>query len=413
MKKIIVISTTIFLAGGVAFSSTYWSRGWPGRPGYGEPVIAASARAAAMANTSIANEESSLSLFTNPALLTTLENPRVDLLYNTFYLKEDRTFPVNDSYWGRMGESVYVANSNTNNYPTLSFVFPKKRMSFGLGISQVIDYSYKYLEIVRDNSYIKKNENIIERSGSLSATTVGIGLKLSEKIRLGASINQSSGKYDDRVSSVPFTSGGGTEPANISSQESVSGLSGSNISAGVSYIVRNRVNISLNYKTEMKLKGDSTGTIYTGKREITYPSTLGFGIKYQPGNVIPAVLSIDILSTAWSKLKDTAYTDAGLQDVIEYRIGIEHRFDKGLPVRLGFAVVPHYTDSEVKDNYLTFGTGYESKKMIVDFAFVFRKAMYTGKDLFVGSHASKSSAFTNDTVIDTTFGVNMGLSYKW
>jgi hypothetical protein len=236
---------------------------------------------------------------------------------------------------------------------------------------------------------------------------------MSEKIRLGAAFNINSGKYDDKISSVPFFSGGATGTPSVLTWEKVSGLSGSNLTAGFSYVIRNRFNMSLNYKSEMKLSGDSSGTIYTGKRDLTYPSSTGLGIKYQPENVIPVVLSFDAVSTAWSKLTDTAFSDTRLQDVIEYRVGIEHRFDKGLPVRLGFAYVPHYTDVEIRDSYLTLGTGFGVSNVAVDLGLVFRKSVYVVNDIFAGAHASKPATVTNDTVLDSTFGLFMGLGYKW
>ncbi|MFH2069584.1 MAG: hypothetical protein ABIJ11_00030 [Elusimicrobiota bacterium] len=365
---------------------------WHGRGLYGDPVSWTGARSFGMANCSVANEESSSALFSNPAILGISERLQFNCSNRLLYYFEYWSYPVYDPYYNYAGDTTYLINSNLYSVPSFSVSAPLPvklpvNIVLAAGIGPWIDYAYTYKETPRDNSYRLTYNNEIARTGGVNKLSFGTSV-LMGKIGLGLGLNNLSGGYEDNLTHINYTD----SAQSYSEKIKLENIAGNNINFGVLYYVRNRFWAGINIETPAQLKGTlTTKTTIQSKTEeqtLTYPQTISFGVRYQPPNEIPVVATAEIILRNWSQLKDTLNTSVALQDTIEYHFGLEHRFDFGLDLRFGFYHQPWYGNTEVRTNYITGGIGFNIvEKLKLDIGIGFGRSDYRTTDPFHLKHA--------------------------
>jgi len=216
-----------------------------------------------------------------------------------------------------------------------------------------------------------------------------IAYKLSDKFSIGATLNISYGMLNIK------------QPALGQYSEELSGTA-FGATFGLMFKPSEKFSIGLSVKTPQKVsvEGDaemSLASVYgfsttaTATREMTWPLWLGAGIAFKPNDKL--TFTFDVQYTKWSELDkvEVSYDDAAWNayfandaefdlrwdDTIQIRVGLEYKLNDKLALRAGYYHDPAPAPLETLNillpsityNSFTFGFGYSSEKMNLDFGF--------------------------------------------
>jgi long-chain fatty acid transport protein len=182
---------------------------------------------------------------------------------------------------------------------------------------------------------------------------------------------------------------------------------------GMLYKPSEKFSFGLTYKLPIKatLKGDAEmsgaalfglPTMDDAERKTTFPMALGAGIAVKPTDKL--TITADVQWTNWNEMQTIpiTFTNAGWkaffetdsamilhwEDKVQLRFGMEYKINETFAVRAGYYNDPGPSPietmnillPEVSYNWVTFGIGYSTKKMNLDFCIEYGK----GTDVEVG-----------------------------
>ena len=368
---------------------------------------------------------------------------------------EMRSFPVWDSFSSYLVDNVYAYNANYfgRGAAAVSQRFDLGGLQVGIsaGFRPFADFDYKYTEYIRDNNSfaINKDEllgtNSLTSSGSLNEWTAGAALYMPGTLRLsiGLSVSDLSGNIDaeSRVAYKPDL----TE--DLIAEHSRS-LDGKIVRFGFSVRPGDHVVLGAAYRSGFSLDGDASWKSISPVAAVCdtttpfhaeYPGRLSTALTFMPRNALRTRFSFEIGFEPWSGHSidygnrvsaaddstmltfDPASYEAPdsslvfsmlpvpsptefIKNVWDFRVGVEHVFPNGVPLRFGLKMQPHVSDTSVRSAAFSAGSGWRTGNFIFDFGFEVKTAKYTMPDIFPDT---LYSAFIADLESDRTGNDNV------
>ncbi len=345
---------------------------------YGSPTVTLGAEIDAMAGTSAAYYRGGLSARLNPAMLSAERDNRLDGALALYQDHEDRFQPLWDSFGSYVTDTAIA--SQRNHYFDSGFGAAFRAsdgLAVGLSLGTLYDFTYDFSEEVRDpDPQSDPRDQILEErswrsDGRLRVLTLGFAMNTpDETVSLGIAGNYAFGNRHLETNQRFFQ---GTNPSTQSDGEHW--LEGGNAVVGLRVKASPRVEIGVAWESPLDVSGEAktVDTSYdpiadTWSEEATAANaSINYGQRYRAGFTLyprsdpRTIFTVDMLFAEWSELEDSRIgpEDAPLrlEDTLDLRIGVEHRFYNGVPLRFGFRRLDSYSDREAGATFFTTGIG--------------------------------------------------------
>lgn len=361
---------------------------------YGERITALNARSLSLGHTGVLSEPLAIGL--NPALSSEVKNLRLATSLRITQASEDRAFPVHDSFEGFLTYNTYAMNTNYYNDFSLAVVKGSTLPyipTIGLAWYPFSNFRYKYGEEIRGLKDPNKDKllarNLIKSSGEIDALSFSLSQGVTPWLGVGVSLNilRGTAKKSRETDSLNTPQ---TDRREVWKNRA---LKGSNISLGLTYKASGRFRFGLSYGSKPTIKGDHYYQDFLGDSliadttlsyKLTYPWEVNFGVEYRPRSILQTRIYLETAFTRWSKLR-TSLPDTSLpklRDVWEIKGGVEHIFFNQIRARFGFLYQPSPFGQGMARSAFTFGTGFKSKGMDIDFGGEVGNREYRQEDLF-------------------------------
>lgn len=339
---------------------------------YGEINYTSSARYLGMGETFIAGD-----LTANPASYADLKRMFLSLGFGASMQSERRSKKAFDSFDNTIGDVTVSDNSFL--YPTLTpfvLAYPFELLNVALQLTPWHGFEYRYKRVVRDEYYVKIEDISEECIGNVWAYS-GILAKEFGKFSTGMRVDYIDGRIRHKKKEDYVDPEMNSYHINYTID-----WTGWDFILGVTLDISWRMRIAAFYDIGAKI--DRLG-LYP---DIDYPTTLGFGIRYKPANVLPATLSMDILYTQWENLKEPGPIPCdpinhvlSLYNTTSYRLGVEHLFSPETKLRFGFAYTPSYIDKSIATAEFTLGGGFLVSGFEIDLGAGITRRVFKGSDV--------------------------------
>lgn len=338
--------------------------------GYGAAENWISAGINAMGATGVALDRGGFGAVFNPATLAWAGDWRVDAGLSLAEEHEDRFQPLFDSF-GSFVTDTAIASKRSHRFGTGFAVSRRLNDDVGMGLSLTTRYGfgYDFDEEIRDpDSFSDPRDRILEQraveiDGNLHDLGLGLGWWLHDRVRLGAALHYVFGtptfEMRDRFFQDP-------EDSYVSRSEwEADGVSGT---FGLSWTVSERLELGASYDLGFDVAGDRTTSLTTGdpaattaaveRVTVNYPKRARAGFALHPRSEPRTVFAGELVWTEWSTLTDSSMPGMGkLEDTVDWRVGVEHTFYNGVPLRFGFRHLEHYADPEPTTSLFSAGIG--------------------------------------------------------
>lgn len=348
---------------------------------YGDQFSWYGAESAAMGGTGAALYRGGLSNVFNPAFLVVETGKRLDggIVLNQEH--EDRFQPLFDSFDSWVIDAA-IASNRSHSFQS-DFGFAKRvgtgprAVAFGVSLTDRLPFNYSFTEELRNPSPYPPGSGEPARdmliamrerkvTGTLHALSFGAAAEASEKVSLGAAFHYNFGTRNEVVSSIDLDNAGTNESYRRSQELKLSGLSAT---AGLRARVNERLDLGVAVESNLKSTGDwrqqsftaspAAATDTTTGAYYDYPWCARAGFAFRPRNDLPTVFTVDVEYRPWSELRDGTLEDPSplLQDAADVRLGVQHTFYNGMPLRFGFRHINSYADRDAGMTAFTAGTG--------------------------------------------------------
>jgi hypothetical protein len=153
-------------------------------------------------------------------------------------------------------------------------------------------------------------------------------------------------------------------------------MSGVNFTLGLRGRVSERIELGFAYENALTAKGDASFNYFesyvdpdqnvTEEEMLTdsyyrYPKIFRGGFTFYPRTDPKTVFTAEVEYMPWQEFEDSfleAEEPTGLDKTWDVRIGLEHTFYNGVPVRFGFRHINSYIDRDAGSTIFTGGTGF-------------------------------------------------------
>ncbi|MCK4641144.1 MAG: outer membrane protein transport protein [Candidatus Marinimicrobia bacterium] len=433
MKQRLLISGIFLLLFSMVQGQSYFS------PLIGDLPATTEVRQVSLGFSGWGSSGSASALFFNPAQIGLTGSKMT--VYGGFtgaFVKEKRSFPVQDSFGDFLADNYYIVNSNS--FPGFQAginyrLIPK--LTFALAYQYATERDFRYEEEVRGSVFGQYNRDPlvgfhrISSTGTTSNLAFGAACRLFKPIWLGASMQiVLPGDFQDKYEIQVIH-----ESVNLASEQTISYQSEPQIDPGVianlglTVDLTKHLTIATSYKFSNKsvqkdglihLINDSTAMLPVlgvdsifAVEKVTFnnPAEWRIGLSLKPVNIIPTELFLEFVYQAWSNYSteyefkpdvdlseiptDFYITSFKLKDIWKIHVGVEHRFFSGVPFRIGFYFDPSPIDPGMDRNWFTAGTGYHWNKLTLEVAGAFTNSEYQYPDLFP---ITGEERIENDTV---------------
>jgi opacity protein-like surface antigen len=363
-----------------------------------------------------------------------------DVQLDITQVNEDRFIPLYDTFDDLVAETAYALNRNT--YTGLQggiLLAPPfaVRSALALGIYDRYDLDYDYFEEVRSNRSDPpelrdtiEQFNQINVDGRLRSISAGYGIELSSRAHLGLAGHYFFGDLESVVSVTPVDAGADWTRLHRK-------LTGWGWTLGVHAKPIDRLGLAVAYEGPFSAKGDHTTTVYAngsevadptapaaGEYQIDYPGILRFGLSLHPRNELRTTFAIEARRHFWAELEDTYRaernrllseegadpTELRLRDTWDLRLGLEHVFYNGMPVRIGFRYLENYTNDETERSIFSAGIGYTFGAMRVDVTGQYQRQTSRQPFLFEDGASGDPNPPLNPKVEDSVLRLMVGIS---
>ncbi|MCP4293383.1 MAG: hypothetical protein GY780_16275 [bacterium] len=348
---------------------------------YGDQMAWRGADINAMGGTGVALYRGAISNVFNPAMLTAgPSDGRLDVSMSLDQEHEDRFQPLFDAFDSWVTDAAIA--SNRNHYWQSGFgvagspLGGKTPIRVGLSLVDRYPFQYKFDEELRNPSPYPPGSGepardliIEERSrevtGTLRTLSLGIGADVEDEISIGAAVHYAFGTREETNSVRDYV----TE-ANSYNATTAYDMDGLNFSLGVRGKINERLELGLSWESQLYTTGDYQKSEYDPTNMTTtetswggylrYPNMYRAGLTFRPQTDPITVFTMEFEYAAWSELADSEndgyQNPQNLQDTMDVRIGVEHRFYNGLPLRFGFRHYDSYADAESAASIFTTGS---------------------------------------------------------
>lgn len=347
---------------------------------YGDPFTWLGAESAAMGGTGAATYRGGLSTAFNPAFLVVETGRRLDAGFVLDQEHEDRFQPLFDSFDSWVVDAAIA--SNRSHFWQSGFGYATRvgngprAVALGLSLVDRFPYGYEFSEELRNPSPFPPGSGepardmliaVRERTvtGTLRALSLGAAAETSDKVSLGAALNYYYGTRLDASSSIDLDNAGANESYRTSDELK---LTGANATLGLRARVSERLDLGVAFETGLRATGDWRRQDYdvtpvaaadtTSGSFLDYPWCARAGVALRPRNALRTVFTLEIEYRPWSELRDGTLDGAQpiLHDAADVRLGVEHVFYNGMPLRFGFRHLASYADRDAAITAFTAGT---------------------------------------------------------
>jgi long-subunit fatty acid transport protein len=193
---------------------------------------------------------------------------------------------------------------------------------------------------------------------------VGVGATDSDnRFSFGIALQYVYGKIESTMAQEYFA-----EPENSIMMTSSTELDGFATTAGMAYRFNERMDLAATFNSGLHVQGDQNSVLYSElvdpivasdvDESIRYPRNYSLGMAYYPRSELKTVFTMEAVFSEWSELEDDSMEEGPfLEDTIDFRVGVQHTFYNGVPLRFGFRHRDSYSDSEASVSYFTSGVG--------------------------------------------------------
>lgn len=348
---------------------------------YGDQVGWVSAESNAMGATGTSVYRGGISNIFNPAYLVMEKDFRLDASLALDQQHEDRFQPLFDSFDSFVVDAAIA--SNRNHYWQTGFGFAASLEKIGLplaaGISLADRYAFGYTfeeelrnpspfppgpgEPARDALIEERARNI---DGTIRDLSLGIAGDAFDRVSFGASVHYAYGDRNETNSVRDYIASDGDDSYTSTNNVKYDGV---NFTLGARVVLSERIEIGLAWESALEVSGDreqtmndaSGSVVVSDEHTITYPNMFRVAMTFMPRTDPRTVFTIEVEYKPWSELEDSDFSDPGnvqnLTDVTDVKIGLEHTFYNGIPLRFGFRHMDTYADRDADVSVFSSGVG--------------------------------------------------------
>ncbi|MCP4572978.1 MAG: hypothetical protein GY838_11545 [bacterium] len=331
----------------------------------------------AMGGTGAALYRGGMSNVLNPAYLALEEGWRLDGGVSLDQHHEDRFQPLFDTFNSYVTDSG-IASSRNHGFQTGFAAAHRlldrgngRGLSVGFSVADRYPFAYEFDEELRNPSPFDDPRDAImqarnrEITGTLRSFSLGVGGDLIDRVALGAAVHYNTGtRKDARSVRDFFVSDGDSSYATLDEHD----LSGVNFTVGLRGVISERVEVGVAWESSFDATGDlvrervghGAWTADTVDGTVSYPNRYRAGLTFRPRTDPVTVLTIELEYAPWQDAETERYPGAGtqrLEDVTDVRIGVQHVFYNGVPVRFGFRHFDSYADRDAATSAFSAGVG--------------------------------------------------------
>ncbi|MBE7559008.1 outer membrane protein transport protein [bacterium] len=414
MRRLIVALTVSLLTGAT------WSVEPPDIRITSSPnPIGSGARATAMGGAFIAIADDSTASSWNPAGLAQLERPEMSIVGEGFFRLEDLFSDVHPESDGDSGIDLYRINFANASYP---FVLFDRPMVVSLNYQRLYGFDRELsFDFNTGNALLsQEGEYEFEQEGDLYAFSPAFGMRLSDKLSVGATLNvwrDPLGRDYAWKSTVRYDGTGLVEEtdafgATIFMRDVYKDFSGENFNLGLRYELTPRIALGAVFKSpftadvrhERKRStsvdfGGGADPVLTGfsrKEEMDFPWVVGVGTAVQWTRSLKT--SLDVTRTEWddfvleddhgnrfSAVTGRRASEEDIDPTYTVRAGMEYLIftERAIvPLRAGVFYDPEPSHRH-PDDYagVSVGSGYVSEALSLDFSYTWRFGRNVGGDV--------------------------------
>jgi hypothetical protein len=360
----------------------------------------------AMGGTGAALYRGGMSNIFNPAFLAVETSNRLDAGLSLDQEHEDRFQPLYDTFDNVVTDMAIASNRHHYWQTGFGLVLHDASagipLSVGLSLADRYPYSYTFDEEVRDptpfGSPSEPRDSIIENrqlkmTGTLRAASLGVGGNLADWLSLGGALHYAFGTRTETVNRRVYDESYYDDDLTGLDRKYESNMSGINFTVGLRAKVSDRVEIGVAYENPLTASGssevlynethvDTNNDLFFEGRTVEdayyrYPQIIRGGFTFYPQTDPKTVFTAEVEYIPWEKFEDSRYLgptefknfedgetlevemdgSLNLEKTVDVRIGLEHTFYNGVPVRFGFRHLTSYQDKEADSTVFTGGTG--------------------------------------------------------
>ena len=401
---------------------------------YGDQMPWFSADINGMGSTGAALYRGGMSNVFNPAFLAGETGSRLDLGLALDQQHEDLFVPLFDGFESYVTD-VAIA-SNRHHYFSTGFAFSHRvvegdnPVSVAVSLADRYPYQYTFEEEVRNpDPYDMTTRDMILRqherkvTGTLRDLSVGAGVDVTDRISFGAAVHYAFGTRTE-VNKVRDYD----EVENSYYDEDEFSMDGVNFTLGMGGVINERLEVGFAWESQLNATGDITTSrldamdqpIEPYDAEVRYPNVYRAGLTFRPRTDPRTVFTIEGEYKPWSELMDSETPRPDevdqLEDTMDVRVGLEHTFYNGMPMRFGFRYVDSYADSDANASVFSagigapFGNGMFSVSLELSKVSSLQEHQFAYPDDFLGDQYSVDPIAT---VKDTRFRVGAGYKVEF
>ena len=335
----------------------------------------------AMGGTGAALYRGGMSNIFNPAFLAVETSNRLDAGLSLDQEHEDRFQPLFDTFDNIVADVAIASNRHHYWQTGFGLVLHDPAaglpMSIGLSLADRYPYSYTFDEEVRDPDFQSNpRDSIIEErtrkvTGTLRNFSLGMGADLMDWLSVGGAVHYAFGTRTETIHRRMYTG----------DQDGIDGkyeqdMTGVNFTVGLRAKVSERVEIGLAYENALTASGTGDLSYHEAWDDTSqnvdiedtfenayyrYPEIYRAGFTFFPQTDPSTVFTAELEYIDWNEFEDsqspvTNETDK-LEKTVDVRVGLEHTFYNGVPLRFGFRHFNSYLDKDAGSTVFTGGTG--------------------------------------------------------
>ena len=348
---------------------------------YGDQFAWHGAEINGMGGTGTALYRGGLSNIFNPAFLAEEQSVRLDAGFSLDQEHEDRFVPLFDSFDSYVTDMAIA--SNRYHYWQSGFSVAQRLNGEGrpvtvaLSLTDRYPFQYNFYEEVRNPEFypvedrdILMEEREFEVSGALRNLSLGAGVELHERFAVGAAVHYAFGTRTETIT----LRDNWEEDGSYRFEEEMD-LQGVNFTLGLKGKLNNRVDVGFAWESQLSADGGTDGEMHYADPDsnftsmsislddtyFRYPNIFRGGVTFRPRTDPATVFTIELEYIPWHEMADSRYpgydNPRNLEDTKDVRIGLEHTFYNGMPLRFGFRHANSYLDRDAHCSFFSAGIG--------------------------------------------------------
>ncbi len=436
----------------------------------GNQILNIDARSSAMGSAAAAGGNRFFDYLLNPANLSFLDQDfGAQVTIGVIRNSENRSLPMYNSFDAYVDKATYVSNANFFSDLAIGAFGRKSFTDFELTGSLIyrpyVDFNANYQEQVRNNENSDFNsyppiiaKNYLESKGDIEAISLITSFKYQDFIAVGLEIDKLFGdskskrkiKWSQQARDLVYPDTLFDFHSELSREFDATTFK---VGLRAKLLPRLGVGFSFAPKVEFDVTGnkddiDLDDAVYLYITELTETDTLIIidslmyseyilpmrfraGFSYEPRNIMRTYFNIDMEYVKWSDVLSL------YDDVVNYYVGIEHKLQDKIPLRIGFSYRTTYgihEDNEIvfaeKVSIPTFtaGSGFKIlERFTVDLGIEYSHRSYENLDLFQDSYYDYEDLWdyyyymnlqdrgweNPDTVDETCIDLKISVNYQW